>query len=140
MRTLVVEDDFTSRVLLQKILLPWGECHVAVNGKEAISAFHMALDGGQPYDLVCLDIMLPDKNGHETLRAMRGLEEGRGIVSTQGAKIVMITALGDIKSISSAYQAFCDGYVVKPVEPDKLKNILYELGLKKKMEIREVAV
>lgn len=140
MKTLVVEDDFTSRLLLQNILLPWGECHAAVNGKEAISAFHMALDEGQPYDLVCLDIMLPDNNGHETLRAMRALEEGRGIVSTRGAKIVMITALGDIKNISSAYQAFCDGYLVKPVDPATLSNLLNDLGLQKRMGIRGVGV
>ncbi|MFC1821043.1 hypothetical protein ACFLZG_08180 [Thermodesulfobacteriota bacterium] len=39
MKTLVVKDDFASRLILQKILSPYGETHVAVNGEEAIEAF-----------------------------------------------------------------------------------------------------
>jgi two-component system chemotaxis response regulator CheY len=44
MKTLIVEDDFTSRLFLQKILSPYGECHIAVNGNEAVQAFQMATD------------------------------------------------------------------------------------------------
>jgi len=33
MRTLIVEDDYTSRLLLQSLLSRYGECHIAVNGK-----------------------------------------------------------------------------------------------------------
>ena len=42
MRTLIVEDDFTSRLLLQTVLSRYGECHVAINGKEAVEAFRMS--------------------------------------------------------------------------------------------------
>jgi len=38
MKTLIVEDDFTSRFLLQNFLAPYGECHAAVNGREALDA------------------------------------------------------------------------------------------------------
>jgi two-component system, chemotaxis family, chemotaxis protein CheY len=132
MKVLVVEDDFTSRLLLQKLLAPYGECHIAVNGKEAVAAFGGALEAGQPYDLVCLDIMMPEKDGHEALREMRGLEEARNIVSTQGAKIIMTTALGDIKSVTSAYDEMCDGYLVKPIDKAKLIALLDELKVGKK--------
>lgn len=64
MKSLIVEDDFTGRLLLQKLLAPYGECHIAVNGKEAISAFAMALESGERYDRVCLDIMMEEKDGH----------------------------------------------------------------------------
>jgi len=50
MRTLIVEDDFTSRLLLQTFLAKYGECHVAVNGKEAVAAFKAAEESGQYYD------------------------------------------------------------------------------------------
>jgi two-component system chemotaxis response regulator CheY len=42
MKILIVDDDFTSRVLLQEMLSPYGQCHMAVNGREAIEAFMVA--------------------------------------------------------------------------------------------------
>ena len=127
MRSLIVEDDFSSRLLLQELLAPYGQCHTAVNGSEAVSAYGMALDAGQPYDLICLDIMMPEMDGQAALKEIRALEELKGIDSTHGAKIVMITALGDIKNVSAAYQQLRDGYLVKPVDGAKLLGLLDEL-------------
>ena len=127
MKTLIVEDDFTSRFLLQELLAPYGPCHVAVNGREAVSVYHMALEADQPYDLVCLDIMMPEMDGHAALKEMRALEELKGIDSTHGARIIMTTALGDVKNVAAAYQALCDGYLVKPVDKGKLLGLLDEL-------------
>ncbi len=42
MKTLIVEDDFTNRILLQAHLSRYGECHLAVNGEEALQAFESA--------------------------------------------------------------------------------------------------
>jgi two-component system chemotaxis response regulator CheY len=127
MKALIVEDDFSSRILLQELLAPYGQCHIAVNGREAVSAYHIALDAGQPYDLVCLDIMMPEMDGHAALKEMRALEELKGIDSTHGAKIIMTTALGDVKNVAAAYKAMCDGYLVKPVDKAKLLGLLDEL-------------
>jgi two-component system, chemotaxis family, chemotaxis protein CheY len=132
MKALIVDDDFTSHLLVQKLLAPYGEAHIAVNGRGAVSAFRKALEAGQPYDLVCLDIMMPEKEGHEALKEMRALEESRAIVSTQGAKIIMTTALGDIKNVTSSYDALCDGYLVKPIDKAKLIALLDELKVGKK--------
>ncbi len=65
MRSLVVDDELISRMLLQKLLAPLGECHIAVNGKEAIEAFLLADETRQPYDLICLDIMMPGIDGQK---------------------------------------------------------------------------
>ena len=65
MKTLIVEDDFTSRLLLQEILKRFGEIHIAVNGKEAVAAVRSAMDAGVPYDLICLDMMMPEMDGRE---------------------------------------------------------------------------
>jgi two-component system, chemotaxis family, chemotaxis protein CheY len=132
LKVLIVEDDFTSRLLLQKLLQPYGEGHIAVNGREAVSAFREALETGQPYDLVCLDIMMPEKDGHEALKEMRALEESRNIVSTQGAKVIMTTAMGDVKNVAAAYDELCDGYLVKPIDKAKLIALLEELQLSPK--------
>ena len=127
MKSLIIEDDFSSRILLQELLAPYGQCHTAVNGGEAVSAFRMALDTGQPYGLVCLDIMMDGMDGHAALKEMRALEELKGINSTHGAKIIMTTGLGDVKNIAAAYHALCDGYLVKPVDKGKLLGLLDEL-------------
>ena len=115
MKTLIVEDDFTSRLVLQTFLSRYGECHIAVNGLEAVEAHRVALESGQPYDLVCMDIMMPEMDGREAVQRIRSLEESHGIFSTTGAKIIMTTALNDLKAVSSCYNELCDAYLVKPI-------------------------
>lgn len=129
MKSLVVEDDFTSRLLLQELLKQYGEVHIAANGKEAVEAVEKVFSAGEPYDLICLDIMMPEMDGQEALKKIRELEEARGTMSTEGMKIVMTTALDDVKSVSSAYEKLCDGYLVKPIDKEKLVAQLGELQL-----------
>jgi len=129
MKTLIVEDDFTSRLLLQELLKGYGPSHVAVNGTEAVEATRLALEAGEPYDLICLDIMMPEMDGQQALRNIRAQEEARGIISSNGAKIVMTTALGDLKNVSAAYSGLCDGYLTKPIQKAKLLEELRKLGL-----------
>jgi len=116
MRTLIVDDDFTSRLFLQTFLARYGECHIAVNGVEAVAAFRMATDKGSPYDLICLDIMMPEMDGQEALRLVRALEEARGVAPNHGVKIVMTTALREMKDLARSFDALCDAYLVKPID------------------------
>jgi two-component system chemotaxis response regulator CheY len=115
LRVLLVEDDFASRLLLQTFLSGYGECHIAVNGREAVEAFRSVLERGQRYDLICMDIMMPEMDGREAVRQVRALEKARGILST-GAKIIMTTAVRDIKDVIRCFQELCDGYLMKPID------------------------
>lgn len=129
MRSLIVEDEFTSRKILQCILQAYGECDVAVDGDEATSAFHDALERDMAYDLVCLDIMLPKSNGHEVLETLRDMEEARGIPVGKGVKVIMTTSLSDGKTVMAAFNGGCEAYLVKPVDRDKVTNELRKLSL-----------
>ncbi|MGC9195634.1 MAG: response regulator [Syntrophobacteraceae bacterium] len=129
MKTLIAEDDFTSRLLLQEILKNYGSVHIAVNGTEAVEAVLRARMEGEPYDLVCMDIMMPKMDGQEALRYIREQEEAQGIVSTHGAKIVMTTSLNDMKNIIAAHHNLCDAYLFKPIEKAKLLQELRKLEL-----------
>ncbi len=131
MKTLIVEDDFTSRLLLQELLKGYGQSHIAIDGKEAVDAVRIALETDEPYELICLDIMMPEMDGQEALRQIRSLEEAKGILSSDGAKIVMTTALNDVKNVSSAYGSLCDGYLTKPIQKAKLLEELQKLELLK---------
>jgi two-component system chemotaxis response regulator CheY len=129
MRTLIVEDDFTSRLLLQSFLSKYGECHIAVHGKEALTAFRAAQESGQKYDLFCMDIMMPEMDGQTAIKEIRGLEEAGGTLSTNGVKIVMITALDDAKNVIQSFKSLCDAYVFKPIDTGKLVGHIKDLHL-----------
>lgn len=129
MKALIVEDDLTSRLILQEIMKNYGTVHVAVNGQEAVDAVRLALEAGDPYDLICLDILMPEMDGHEALEAIRKMEEENGFVYKSGSKIIMTTALDDLKNVTSAYSGLCDGYLTKPIEKAKLEKELSKLAL-----------
>lgn len=129
MRTLIVEDDFTSRLLLQSFLSKYGECHIAVHGKEALAAFRAAQESGQMYDLICMDIMMPEMDGQTAVKEIRALEEAGGTLSTQGVKIIMTTALDDVKNVVQSFKSLCDAYLFKPIDTGKLLAHLREFYL-----------
>ena len=116
LRLLLVEDDLASRLLLQTFLSRYGDCHAAVNGAEAVAAVRLGLEKGERYDLICMDIMMPEMNGREAVREIRALEDHHGILSSSGAKIIMTTAIDDIKEVVRCFHELCDSYLIKPVE------------------------
>lgn len=129
MKTLIVEDDFTSRLLLQELLKGYGTVHLAADGKEAVAASKAALDSDTPYDLICLDIMMPGMDGQAALQEIRDYEESKGIFSTDGMKVIMVTALGDLKNVGTAFYSLCDAYLTKPLSRQKLDEELKKLKL-----------
>jgi two-component system chemotaxis response regulator CheY len=130
MRILIVEDDLGSRKLLQNILLPYGECDLAVDGEEALEAFKLAWKEQSPYDLIFMDIMMPKVNGHEALRNIRVHETEMGIDSDHEVKVIMTTVLEDSKNVMTAlYKGGAVAYIVKPIDKQKLLSELKELGL-----------
>jgi two-component system chemotaxis response regulator CheY len=80
MKTLIVEDDLISRKLMVKYLTQYSKCDVAVNGEEALQYFNMALNEGQLYDLITLDIMMPKMDGQQVLKEIRRIESEKGIL------------------------------------------------------------
>jgi two-component system chemotaxis response regulator CheY len=130
MRVLVVEDDFTSRKVLQKILSPFGEVDIAVNGLEAVEAFESALGDERPYDLICMDIMMPEMDGQEALKQIRTVEKAHNIRPADEVKVIMTTALDDPKNVVEAYyKGGATSYVPKPIDKHMLLHLLKNLGL-----------
>lgn len=129
MKVLIAEDDLITRQTTQDIISPYGVCHVAADGKEAVEAFETALRRGEPYDLICMDIEMPRMSGHEALDAIRRIEAERNILFPDTAKVIMISVYRDWKNINGAFKSQCDRYLVKPFERERLLNEVRELGL-----------
>lgn len=129
MKSLIVDDDFFSRRILQTMLAGYGESHVAVDGKEAIFAFEQALAEENQYDVICLDIMMPEMSGQDVLKTVRQIEEKRNIFGNDAVKIIMTTALDDGNNIRTAFREQCEAYLIKPISKSKLINVLQQFGL-----------
>lgn len=129
MKILLAEDDFASRKFMDNHLSKYGECDVTVDGEEAVDAFMMALDDEEPYDLVCLDVMMPVLDGYQVLKAIRDIECKRGIPREKGVKIIMTTALNEERNVKMAFKLGCEAYSGKPIDVDKFDEVLKRLGL-----------
>jgi len=110
-------------------LSKYGECDVTVDGMEAVDAFMMALEAEEPYDLVCLDIMMPVMDGYQALMGIRNLEKERNITPDKAAKVIMATALNDEKNVKMAFDLGCTIYSGKPIDEARFEQALKKLGL-----------
>lgn len=131
MKILIVEDEEISSTVLENMLNTLGKCDVAVNGKEALSIFSSALKAKTPYDLVCLDIKMPEIDGLDTLKMIRATEEKFGIFALDGVKIIMTTSVGGSKEIMRAFKGGCEAYLIKPIDREELLGQIKSLGLMK---------
>ena len=129
MKILLAEDDFVTRKFMVNFLSKYGECDVTVDGMEAVDAFMMALEDEEPYDLVCLDIMMPVMDGYPSLKAIRNLEKERNIPEDQMAKVIMTTALNEERNVKMAFELGCTIYSGKPINQDRFEQALRKLKL-----------
>jgi two-component system chemotaxis response regulator CheY len=127
MRTLVVDDDQICRSVLQHALKGYGTVTYAVDGIGAVAEVARSLAEQQPYDLITLDIMMPDLDGKQTLKLIRKLEELFDV--PHGAKIAMTSAMDDKVSILSAFRDQADLYFVKPLRLDQVVGELRKAQL-----------
>jgi len=129
MRVLIVEDNLTNRQLLIKLLSPFGETEVAVDGREAVDIFHKSLALGERYNLICMDIMMPEIDGYEALAQIRQLEAENHVAPEDAVKVIMTTAVDSPSSVAEAKSLRCDGYLIKPIRKLKLMEELQRLEL-----------
>ena len=129
MKVLIAEDDFASRKFMLRFFEKYGECDVTVDGKEAVEAYKMAVECGEPYDLICLDIMMPEMDGHQVLKTIRKIEEENGVAEDDRIKIVMTTALSETRHVTKAFENGCTAYAGKPINQDKLEAMLKKFKL-----------
>ena len=131
MKILIVEDDLVSRKFLYKFMSDYGQCDITVDGMEGLDAYLIALDEDEPYELICLDIMMPKVDGVKVLKTIREMEKQRGIEGDERVKIIMTTALNDVDIVKDSFDSGCEVYANKPIDIKKLENVMEKLNFKK---------
>ncbi len=102
---LVVDDDAVMRLLASQALIGSGfNVTEATGGKQALQLVKQ-----KKPDLILLDVTMPEFNGFSVCRELRKSEESRNI------PVIMLTALDDVKSISTAYEAGATDFIIKPI-------------------------
>ena len=130
MRILIAEDDEACALILASLLKPYGSATIVADGEAVIREVTTRLVGGQPFDLICLDIMMPGLDGQACLRCIRAIEQGFGKCGGAGTKILMTTSLNTPDTILTAFRSQCEGYLVKPIDRARLYAQLGTIGLK----------
>src|SRR6185437_7490263 len=108
----VVDDNDDNRYTLTRRLAREGYRNLttATNGREALDLLQ-----AKPFDLVLLDIMMPDMNGYEVLERMK---DGAGL---RDIPVIMISALSEIDSVIRCIELGADDYLPKPFNPTLLR-------------------
>ncbi|MBN1840943.1 MAG: response regulator [Deltaproteobacteria bacterium] len=126
MKILVVDDDYVVRKKLSTIMESVGKCESVETGEAAVEAFRRAWENWAPFDLIMLDISMPDMEGTEVLYTIRDMERKKNIPDDKKAKIIMVSGYSDKDTVITSIQAGCDDYIKKPFRRDvilqKIKN------------------
>jgi PAS domain S-box-containing protein len=119
---LVAEDNEINALLMRSLLTKLGHSAVVANdGEETLESWLAAESAGAPYDLVLMDIQMPKLDGIETTRQIRAREAGRGVRRTP---ILALTANTLVEDRYACFEAGMDGFLVKPLDRDKLADAL----------------
>ena len=123
MRILLIDDEPVALTKLELMLTNVGVCDTAGSGVAATECFVTAINDNRPYDLVTIDIELPDITGLELLDRFCQLEQKNGIAP---AKKIMVTAHSNVDYVVKA-RGKCDAFVVKPLRKATLLAKVNEL-------------
>jgi CheY-like chemotaxis protein len=129
MKFLVIEDEMTALIKMKAMLSAYGDSTGVTNGYQALEQCAAAIKKGAPFDLITIDIGLPEVSGLQVLQAINKLEADH---QTPAAKKIMVTASGTKDNLIKAASSGCDGFMVKPVKKDTLEEKMATLGFEKK--------
>jgi CheY-like chemotaxis protein len=123
---LVAEDNEINALLMRSLLTRLGHhAVITTNGEEALESWLAARSAGTPYDLVLMDIQMPQLDGIETTKRIREHEAGRPGRQTP---ILALTANTLVEERYACFEAGMDGFLIKPLDREKLADALAGLA------------
>src|SRR5712691_4628460 len=123
---LVADDNEINALLMRSLLNRLGHrAMITTNGEAALESWLSAKSAGTPYDLVLMDIQMPQLDGIETTKRIRGLEAGQPGRQTP---ILALTANTLVEDRYACFEAGMDGFLIKPIDREKLADALAGLA------------
>src|ERR1700704_5112258 len=123
---LVAEDNEINALLMRSLLTRLGhQAVITTNGEEALESWLAAKSAGAPYDLVLMDIQMPQLDGIETTKRIRAREAGQ---PGRPTPILALTANALVEDRYACFEAGMDGFLIKPLDRDKLADALASLA------------
>lgn len=124
---LIVEDDILQQEYLKRLLERLClDADIAGTKYDAERLLAASVKNGIIYKLILLDIMLPDGTGHELLHRLRTDILYAGYAQS---KIIMLTALDELREVAGAFSEKCDAYLTKPIQKERLLSMLQSYRL-----------
>ncbi|MFC1816888.1 ATP-binding protein, partial [Thermodesulfobacteriota bacterium] len=125
MPVLIVDDNYTNRILLQEMIKSWGLVPtITANGKEAIDQFNRAFDSGTPYRLILLDMQMPELDGFDVAKIIKGAPSGKDV------RIILLSSIGQRGDADRCKEVGISGYLPKPIKQSELLDaIMMTMGL-----------
>ena len=128
MRILVVDDDAPNRKLLKDIVSRLGECDAAEGGQNALSAFEKAWQDWRPFNLIFLDVLMPDMDGRQVLLKIREIEKEKKMSEQHRARIIMVTGVSEEETVKDCLRNGCDAFIVKPIDIELVFEKIKKFG------------
>ncbi len=129
-RALIVDDSRYQRHLIIQALDGRFTTEEAADGRQAVVLFQAAWEAGRPFDLIVMDILMPELSGHDALAGIRRLEEAAGASLQRRTPAVMLSSLDDPANMLRAqFESGAQAYVTKPFTPQTLLEALASLSL-----------
>lgn len=128
MRILIVDDNEDICKLVPLILDSHATCEYVLSGEEALKKVAEHWKNDKPFDVIFLDIMMPDMDGITCLKELRQMESDNAHDGSRAVKVIMLTAYNDPKHVLDSFKEHADGYIVKPFDEEKLLNEMKIIG------------
>ncbi|MSN27065.1 MAG: response regulator [Geobacter sp.] len=126
MKALIVDDVEMNRELLAIFLEGRAKIEFAESGEDALQLVEDAISSGSYFDLICMDILMPGMDGHETLKKIREIEDVHGLRATA----FMVTGSSSPDDMFDALiSGGCDDYLTKPLMQKNFDDLLVKHGL-----------
>jgi len=126
MPVLIVDDNYTNRILLQEIITFWGLVPtITASGKEALDRFNKAFASGTPYPLILLDIQMPEMDGFDVAKIIKDAPSGKDV------RIILLSSIGQKGDSDRCKEIGISGYLPKPIkQSDLFDAIMMTMGLR----------
>jgi two-component system sensor histidine kinase/response regulator len=126
MPVLIVDDNYTSRILLQEMISSWGLVPtITANGKEALDRFNKAFGSGTPYRLILLDVQMPELDGFDVAKIIKDSPSGKDV------RIILLSSMGQRGDSDRCKEIGISGYLPKPIKQSELFDaIMMTMGLR----------